>query len=629
MSPRPPVTRLVLYKHGMAFVDRRGPIDGEFSLTFRREDMKDVLKSLVLDVADGQVSMGAITFDTPADPDEQLADRRLRFDSGKALLGLLDGLRGRAVEVRCGARRHRGEVIGVDDGADHHRSATGTGRHLVLRTDAGEIGLVDLAEADGLTMLDDSSRADLEYLIDRFRAATGGANCEVGVAVRGKARDARIAYLVAAPMWRVSYRILSDGDRLRLAAMGILHNPIDEDLTDVEVTLTTGQPISFEIDLYQARRVHRVAREERERVFAPQPPGAMVRSAAMLTGVDAYEQAAEEVASADRGQYFEYRLTSPISLKRGGAAMVPLAVASVSDVHRELVWRQGFGPAPEVALAFSNTTDLVLEEGPAVVYEHDGYAGEAMVDFTARGAPVRLGFAKDLAVRCSAVERHHTVTTRVRLASEALIEECREERRHTLRAQNDHDHPVEVIFEVPRVVGHHIADHDGATLDGEDGEEGEDGADPDWHRFRVAVPAHQLAEATVVEAWPVRREIDYEDLAPGRLESWLAGRSLDAETVAALSGVLAHWEQAGRLDGQREQTEATRADLYEAQHRITEQLSVLGTDGDEGRLRSRQVGELAGLQDRVGELDTQVHRLRAEADAARTAATDALHRLIS
>lgn len=618
MSPRPKVDRLVLYKHGVAFVGRRGPVDGDFDLTFRRDDMKDVLKSLTVDVAGGQASVGTVAFDSPADPRTELAKRNLLFEPGKALAGLFDGLRGRAVEVHGGDQRHRGEVIGVDEsGGDPAR------RLLVLRADPGAVSLVDLAEVHRVDVLEDPSREDLAYLIDRSRAATAGQNCDVAVQVRGRADDVRVSYIVPAPVWRVSYRAIRDGDTLVLAAMGIIHNPVDEDLTDVEVTLTAGQPISFDIDLYHGRHVQRTVIEESDRVAKPrtarglpEPAGAQV--SAMMVSAAAYEDAAADIDTFDRGEYFEYRLKTPVSLKRGGAAMVPLAVAPVDAVGRDLVWRDG-QPAPDIVLAFTNTTGVVLEEGPAVIYEQGSYAGEAMLSFTARGAPVRLSFAKDLAVRCRRTATFDTVTTRVRLAADAVIEEQREECQHTLRAENDHDEAVEVVFELSRRSGHTFAAQDSVTAVTDDGT---------WHRFRVAVPGHQWVEATVLETWPEYTAIEYEELSPGQLEQWLAGRSLDAATVGVLSGVLAHWEQANRLDTQRGQVEAERAEVHTAQSRIVEQLQVLGTDGAEGELRRRHVRDLDASQNQANDLDLQVRRLRDDAGAARRAASAELQRVI-
>ncbi|KHO24358.1 hypothetical protein QQ44_15065 [Mycolicibacterium setense] len=621
MSTPPRVDRLVMYKHGVASVSRTGAVDGDFELTFRRDDMKDVLKSLTVEITSGQASVGTVAFDSPTDPRTELADRNLLLEPGGALTGLIEALRGRVVEIRCGDRHHRGEVIGVDDSGENRRL-------LVLRTEAGAVSLVDLAEADQMDLIEDPSRADLAYLIDRSRAATAGQDCRVTVQTRGSAEQARVSYIVPAPMWRVSYRLVRDGDSLVLAAMGIVHNPIDEDLTDVALTLTTGQPISFEIDLYHGRTVRRAVVEEPERVTMAKAArfGVMPAPAAMMDADGAfadYEDSVSDVETAESGEYFEYRLTAPVSLKRGGAAMVPLAVSPVDGVRRELVWRDG-PPAPDIVLEFSNTTGVVLEDGPAVIYERDGhgqdaYAGEAMVPFSARDAKVRLPFAKDLSVRCRSTSDTRTVTARVRLADDAVVEEQRVERRHTLRVENDHDDAVDVIFELRRFQGHRIAPLNGVADTEEDGS---------WHRIRVSVPGHQTVEAAVAETWPTYTEIAYRELSSRQLEQWLAGRSLDASTIDELSHVLQRWEHADRLDAERERVEADRGEHYAAQGRIAEQLTVLGTDGAEGDLRRRQVEQLEQLQDRINELDAQVRGLRADADADRTAASDELQRLI-
>lgn len=617
MSACPPVTHLVLYKHGVAFVVHRGPADGAVTLTVRRDDMPDVLKSLVVSGADAAV--GAITFDTPVDPPHDPDGYPLAPDSTTALRDLLDGLRGRSVEVQQAEATYRGEVIGVDEPGAGERA-------LLLRTGAGRVQIVELAAVGRLTVLDTGAREELVRLLDRAKAATAGPHCAIGVDLRGRAAEVELSYLVAAPMWRVSYRLIRDGERATLAAMGILHNPVDEDLTDITVTLTTGQPHSFDIDLYHPRQVRRTVAEERQRVVEEQMMRGAPRAAAtVLSGVpdfaDSYGEAAEEVDAADSGEYFEYRLTTPVTLARGSATMVPLAVAPVGQVRRELVWQVGSAPAPQIAIAFVNDTDLVLEEGPAVIYEHGGYAGEAMLGFTARGARTRLSFAKDLAVHCTGTVATATVTVGVRLADTAAIEEQRVEQRHALRLRNDHPDEVEVIVELPRRAGHHITGDDTAAL--------LDDGDPDFHRFAVTVAGHRTVGATVLETWPVYRDIGYGELSPAHLDAWLAGRALDAATIGELSGVLAEQQRADALDAQRDRLDAERTDLHAAASRITEQLQVLRTDGDEGRLRARQVGALGELQDQVAVLDAEIRRLGAEAAAAREAAAAQLQRLLS
>ncbi len=622
MSESPRVTRLVMYKHGMALVERSGPVDGDFALTFRHAQMKDVLKSLSVTSVGGELAVGAVSFDTPTDPHTQLGGRGVQIESGNALRGLFDGLRGRTVEVDCGDTRHRGEVIGVDESAKYRQV-------LVLRTDAGAVSLIELADVGAVTLTEGPSRENLEYLLDRSRALTAGQHCQLGVQVRGSG-TVQVSYVVPAPLWRLSYRLVRDGDTLVLTAMGIVHNPVDEHLTDIALTLTTGEPVSFDIDLYESKHAHREVVEESRRGAAPVVARAKTRSPAAAPVAmampapagagyfDAYADAVDDVETADRGEYFEYRLSTPVSLKRGGASMIPLAVQAVDGVRRELVWN-GVDRSPVIVLVFTNTAGIVLEEGPAVIYEQDAYAGEAMVPFTARDAKVRLPFAKDLAVRCRQTSTVSDVTARVRLARAALVHEQRRERLHTLRVENDHAEPVDVIFEIPRVQGHRVEPRDNVTAIADDGTN---------HRITVTAAGHATVETTVLESWPLSSEIDYEHLAPGQLEQWLADRSLDEATITALGDVLDKWAVAERLESGAEQVEAARSGDYEAQSRISEQLNVLGTDGPEGELRRRLIVDLEALRDRSTEQGEKVRQLRDDAEAHRQAAWDELQRLI-
>ena len=77
-SPR--VRRLVVFKHGVAYVERAGPADGPFTLSFKREEMNDVLKSLAVWVAEGEGTVGAVAFEA----DEELV--------GEVVELLLEGL---------------------------------------------------------------------------------------------------------------------------------------------------------------------------------------------------------------------------------------------------------------------------------------------------------------------------------------------------------------------------------------------------------------------------------------------------------------------------------------------------------------------------------------------------------
>ncbi len=624
--PIPRVQRMVMFKHGVAYVERGGPASGDFELSFKKDEMNDVLKSLNVWVARGEATVGALGFDKPDDPLEALAERSLDLPLGSTMYHLLGAFRGRAVTIESGGTRYEGEIVGLDRGS---AGENGDRTRVSLRAADGAILFVDLDGAQSVELRDETARADLAFLLDRTRAAAAGRARFVRVGLTGHADDLRVSYVIPAPAWRVSYRLAREGDTgaATLHAWGIVHNPADEDLEDLELTLTTGQPVSFLIDLYTPKNVRRVVVEETSRVAAaptsferaPMPPAAAAPMAAPAPMMAPAAFGAPSppsppspssvieppAAYADRGELFEYRVKPRVSLRRGGSAMVPLLSARL-DARRERIWRAGAAPSPDLVLTFSNGSGAVLEEGPVVLYDENVYAGEAMLPYSARGAEVKLAFAKDLGVRCKRTAETRRVVHGVRIGQDALFEEHRREEHHTLQVENDHAEETAVIVELPRIAGH--------SFDPGFAQPFEETAS--FHRFRVTAPPHARAVATVVERWHDSTRIEYAQVTTDNLDRWMNERFLDPAWFRAFADIRTEWYAAQEAQGRAKVARRELEDAYAKQAKLAEQLKVLKEGGPEGQLRLRYVQELATEQDRVNAGEAEAKRREADARAA-------------
>jgi hypothetical protein len=624
-----------MFKHGIAYLERGGPASGPFELAFKRDEMSDVLKSLAVWVAEGSGVVTSVSFDSPEDPEAVLRDRGLLFEKGAAFRYLVHALRGRDVELDLGSERKAGELLGLEsifDNEARHR------QRLALRLDDSSVELVDADVVKRIRLRDPSSRADMRLLVEKSRELTARERRAVRVELEGDAADLRLAYTIAAPIWRVSYRLMVADDMVTVMAWGIVHNPVEEDLSGVELTLTTGQPVSFVIDLYAPRHVVRAHVEEQSRAVAaprqfergaPPPPAAAPQprmkaaqasygpaafAAAAPLSADLAEHAFQASAEGvDRGEYFEYRVRTPLSLERGGSAMVPLVSSKVKAV-RERIWRPGQGPAPDLVLRFDNETGVVLEEGPAVVYDAGGYAGEAMVPYSARGVEVRLGFARDLAVRCSEKTTSEVYMAGLEIGDAAAIETAERRLKHHLRAENDHDEPVTVVFELPRAPGREFMKEGPVPTE----------LTASYYRFAVTVPARDKLELEPVERWRESMRIDLGHLDAARLEHWIAGRFVDEIVEQSLREVLALWDRAQKLDKECEVLRARSQRAQEGQQRLKQQLEVLRDAGDEGSLRLRYVQKLAAHEDEIARFEADIDARRAEAEQLRREARDKL-----
>jgi hypothetical protein len=543
------------------------------------------------------------------------------------------------VAVEADGARVEGEVIG----AEVSEGANGEERHaLLLRSSDAEVLLVDLARVRSVRLLDASSRADLAFFLDRRRAATSGDNRTVRVSITGRADDLRVSYVIPAPTWRVSYRLARSDTKTTLMAWGIVHNPADEDLQDIDLTLTTGQPVSFTIDLYNPKNVRRVVVEESSRALAAAPtqferapmpqsapplggrpppaPMPMRGPAAAPASFGFADKAASEPAGAtfeDRGELFEYRVAHKVSLGRGSSAMVPLLACPI-DAKKERIWRAGGGAAPDLVISFKNSSGAVLEEGPAVVYDDDVYAGEAMVPYSTRGAEVKLAFAKDLGVRCKDEQSWKTVVVGVRLTAGFLAQEQRREEHHELSAESDHAEPVEVTFELPKSPGRVLSTEHAQPFE----------ETSSYRRFKATVPPRGKVAVRVVEQMKESVRYDYDKLTSTPLAWWLENRFLDKATFDSLAEVIAVQADVAELEAKRALVVKDQGDAYTKQTKITEQLEVLKDSGPEGELRLRYVKELQQQQDRVNACEREMKSLLDAAEAAKRRAEETLKKLV-
>ncbi len=109
-----PIVKMTLYKHGVGFYMRRGPVSEEpVSLTFDKDEMNDVLKSLTAVALGGGQVLG-VDYETPEDKAARLARSSIQLSDEASLRDLLRDLRGRRVEVTTPSGGLTGLVVGVD-----------------------------------------------------------------------------------------------------------------------------------------------------------------------------------------------------------------------------------------------------------------------------------------------------------------------------------------------------------------------------------------------------------------------------------------------------------------------------------------------------------------------------------
>jgi hypothetical protein len=628
-----PITHMTLYKHGVGFFCRRGVVEGEeMKLTFRREEMNDILKSLtVIDHGGGQVR--GIDYGTPQSQEERLSGCSVQLAKGRSLRDLLEALRGRQVQITLkeGATES-GLLLGLDEDGEKPLNASFV---PLLREGAETVAVIPIADVQNVELLEDEAAADLRFFLQT--ALGQETHRSVTVRLSPGEHDLEVSYIAPASTWRVSYRlVLGDGGaepEAFLQGWGIFDNRLEEDLTGISLSLVAGMPISFVYDLYTPFTPERPVVEEEKRVAAAPvafegavlgaeeakaapAPGAgvglaagmgmmMMRSAAPLAPevadtTQGMAQTAPVAASGQPlGELFQYVVSAPVTVGRGQSAMVPIVEARL-PYRKDLIYNGAKMPVHPVAtVRMNNNTGLTLERGPVTALEGLEYVGEAVLPFTTAGDEMVVSYAVELGVRVRETVKSEQETQGLKVKKAYLVFEEHDIRRTTYRAENRTPKEVRVLVEHPRSGTHEIFD----TPQPEE-------TTGEQLRYAVTVGAGGETEFTVSERRLTYRSEELKKQSYSSLKKYLKNKWLDEDTYEDMSKLLEMW---GRIDVQQAniaEQEQRRQEIYKAQEQIQKSMSVLSATGKEGELRARYVDELEKGQEELAAIEKLIAGLR-------------------
>ena len=256
-----PIKRVVLYSNGVAYIERRGVVtgDAEIDLRFRQSQVDDVLKSMVV-IDRGEGKIGSISYGSsqPASartaeiPFSVDAETEDSDDSRGGLANILSQLQGDNVTIVYEKGTATGAVVTVDRketsvSNKENEKQTVTEYAVVIGSQAGELTSIRLSEIRSVKLLDANTRRDLNEFSDAVASARRRDSKTITITSHGSGqREISVSYVVAAPIWKTSYRVVLDekGDPF-FQGWAIVDNVSDDDWRGIELSMISGSPVSF------------------------------------------------------------------------------------------------------------------------------------------------------------------------------------------------------------------------------------------------------------------------------------------------------------------------------------------------------------------------------------------------
>ncbi len=521
-----PISAITLYRSGVGSFVRQGSVQGDqrIELRFETTQVNDILKSMVvMDLGGGRVD--GISYGSKEPLERRLASFGVDIAQATSIDKLFAQLRGSRLRVTTSEGTFEGVILGVESrvtvipptqgGNPGHYNEP----YVNLVTDGG-IRSIATSQIRSFALADESLASELNKALTAIADHRADRLKTVDLSFSGAAGQPRrivVGYVHEMPVWKTSYRLVlpeaGKGEakagapasgRPTLQGWAIVENTTDQDWTDVRLSLASGRPVGFQMDLYEPLFAFRPflpvpvggvlssrAYESGSSWGAPGAPASAagrgdermqmkaleLQSRANVTGdaarvalekpgaggatgyemnfrsMDEYAPAAQATGG-EVGEQFLYTLDAPVTVARQRSAMLPIINTGTAGRRVSIYSRADLDKHPMRGVELVNDTDLHLMPGPVAVYDAGTYAGDAQIPHTSRGQKRLLSYALDIDVRARPEDESQRQMRRLRIV-DGLLEQTFLSREQTTYNfdNNDSGRGRTIIVEHPRLQG--------------------------------------------------------------------------------------------------------------------------------------------------------------------------------
>jgi hypothetical protein len=598
-----PVKSVTLSSGGLAEIVRSAEVgkDSEITIEVPLDQVDDVLKSLVVRDEKGQVKNLSLAGPNPLE--ETFRTLPFKASDLSSMPKLLDAIKG--TRVKAGDKE--GVVLGVTASEGEKTVKTW---QLSLVTDTGEIAMAPVPGTK-VEILDATVKAKLKTAMDVIaKGNTDGARTVTLKLDGSAARDVDISYVVPAPIWKTSYRLVTSKEgEVRLQAWAVFENASGEDWNGVDVTLSSGKPVTLKQALHQHFMRDRTEVPV-DTAAASLPAGALAKpmmtnrsfggaslaeAAPMMDAMAVEAPVPFAMASGQQANAAEQDVTSTFALKgtydvkNGDTISVPIIDQGVKAEMVSL-YRAGMASEHPVAAALiENNAGISLPQGIMTVYDDKvGYVGDAQINGLPRGEKQSVSFAVDQKVNVA-----QSVKTSQRVVSLKVIDGMIHTKSSTVEAATytitgAQDSERTVVIEVPK--------RSGWTFKAE----GQDEATVSDYRIKLKLKAGEKKAVETRFELINEETISLIDADAFTLVAWQQA-AVDTETKAKLTELAKARRSQNDAQVKLQVLDQDYSRTSDEQARVRENLQAVG-DGD---TKNRFDKQLNVLEDKLGSIEGQ------------------------
>ena len=632
----PDVRRIVMFNSGLAQIVHQARVSGncQMNLQFDRRDINDVLKSLIFDDASGSVRPVEYK---PAPDNEDVA----AYELGPAmtLAQMLQKYRGETVKLQSGDAAISGAILNVENRQE---------KDSLVETVSllNEDGIVSVAinELASIQFENEELRKDLSLAMSGLKKSRTTETKQLNLLFQAQdngERDVKFSYLVASPVWRMTYRLDLKKENSPIQGWAHIDNSSSLDWKDIRLELRSGRPQSYYVDMFSPVMAQRTtmglelfglntnnllpgSANKGKRLSAGRggggggfggggfggggrPTGAVfggpgddedrdesLRDQGKMLDINAAVQAAGNVGRTQEMVVFE--IDEPVSLSSGRSAMVPVLTTEVPiELFSMFDLSQGRAMASLVG-QIENKTSTPLVPGPATIYRDGNFVGDAALPRIEMGQKSEVVFGFDPAVSISVQSLPQKSTTRsAKLNGNDVVVDVEIARSVSYTIKNEDSEDRKILLKV-RLQDETVSPKPDLTR----------GAAPNYiGLYELDCDGDSSIQVTITQSKSQVKERNIGAFTEYSLEKWQKDKAeVDAEIAVRVATIGKSAKKLADLESQIIEQRNQRTKIREEQQRIT---SIIGALRNERSAAQQYIENLSKT-----ESDLQMRRKKIE-----------------
>ena len=645
--------RVMLSSGGVGYFEYQAQVEGweTLEVPVRLDQVDDVLKSAV--IFDDAGGSGVIELQGKDSLTEIFRTMPVGAEAFESPAALYAALKGEEVSVDEPVSA-TGQIVSVVEESETGENGMARVRHrMALMTANGLVQFI-LEDARGIRFTNQGLDEKLKGALTSLASNRQRELRTLKITARGDGyRTVTVGFVIEAPLWKTSYRMVMGGEgKARMQGWAVIENASGADWKDVELTLVSGNPVTFKQALYDKYYVDRqsVPVEVLGRVNprrddgstggdeseweqngqgtpiepapAPMEPAGPAPAAVQTSESDGIDVTASRMAekpgqiaaeSTEAGTSVIFTMSNAVTAGSGQSLTVPIIDREIPGQMISFYQPYTHATHPLAAVRLVNETGTGLPPGITTLFDNASgrtvFAGDAILSVLPVGETRILSYAVDQKIRIEKSQANEQTLSTAKIANGSLETKTVQRVINSYSVKGASQEDRTVLIETPRY-DWELKSHDLAKTD----------ATYNYLRIPVMVGAGKTEKLDVVWEKVASNTVSILDLSSNSVELYASADGKLPEPIRAAFVRInelktAVWQAKDKVVG----LEPERTRIYQEQERIRANLAAVPEGSD---LQRRYLATLSTQEDRLLEIDRQLAELRIAQEAAEQALAD-------